>query len=77
MDRMRNVIGDVMATEPDRSAYIKSLGINKPEVPILRSQSNRMPLGELTVRSAVRATVLGFSATVLSDVPVTLSLDSR
>lgn len=57
LDRMREVIGDVMASEPDRIAYIKSLGIDNRNVPILRSQSKRMPLGELAVRTAVRATV--------------------
>jgi hypothetical protein len=56
--KMRGVITDVMESETDRAAFIASLGLTRldPVVPPRRT-SNSMPLGELAVRTAVRATV--------------------
>jgi len=56
--KMRGVITDVMESETDRAAFIASLGLSRLD-PVVQSRrmSNRMPLGELAVRTAVRATV--------------------
>ena len=56
-DRMRDVIADVMETTKDRAEFIESLGLTRLDPVLQQRRSNRMPLGELAVRTAVRATV--------------------